>query len=62
MLQNGHSQKEIAEVIGKDKSTISREIRRNRDKKNGVYKSELTQKNIIKDKKKSQKKHILPMI
>ncbi len=41
MLQNGHSQREIAEIIGKDKSTISRGIRRNSDKRNGVYKFEL---------------------
>ncbi len=38
MLQNNHSQRKIAETIGKDKSTISREIRRNSDKRNGVYK------------------------
>jgi IS30 family transposase len=30
MLKIGHNQTEIAEVIGKDKSTISRELRRNR--------------------------------
>ena len=33
MIQNGHSQKEIAETIGEDKSTISREIKRNSDKR-----------------------------
>ena len=32
LLQAGHSQKEIAEVIGKDKSVISRELKRNGDK------------------------------
>jgi transposase, IS30 family len=58
MLQNGHSQREIAEIIGKDKSTISREIRRNRDKRNGVYKSKLAQKNYNKrQKEKPKKKH-----
>ena len=44
MLQKGYSQKEIAEAISKDKSTISREIKRNKDKRNGVYKPELAQK------------------
>lgn len=32
LLQAGHSQKEIAEIIGKDKSVISRELSRNRGK------------------------------
>lgn len=33
LLQAGHSQKEIAELTGKDKSVISREIRRNSGKR-----------------------------
>lgn len=33
LLDNGHKQKEIAKVLGVDKSTISREIKRNRRKK-----------------------------
>ena len=37
MLQKGSSQKEIAEAIGKDKSTVSREIKRNSDSRNGKY-------------------------
>ncbi len=56
MLQNGHSQKEIAEIISKDKSTISREIRRNRDKRNGVYKPELAQKKYNQRQKEKPKK------
>jgi IS30 family transposase len=44
MIQNGYSQKEIAEAIGKDKSTISREIRRNRDKRSGEYRPKLAQR------------------
>ena len=32
LLQAGHSQKEIAGIIGKDKSVVSRELRRNRGK------------------------------
>ena len=32
LLQAGHKQKEIAEIVGKDKSVISRELKRNRGK------------------------------
>jgi len=32
MLQNGYNQKEIALVIKKDKSVVSREIRHNADR------------------------------
>ena len=35
------SQQAIANRIGKDKSLVSREIRRNADKRNGTYKAEL---------------------
>ena len=34
------SQQAIANRIGKDKSVVSREIRRNADKRNGTYKAE----------------------
>jgi IS30 family transposase len=34
MLSQGYKQKEIASTIGKDKSVISREISRNKDKRN----------------------------
>ena len=34
---------EIAKEIGKDKSVVSREIRRNKDPRNGTYKAELAQ-------------------
>jgi len=44
LLQKGYSQKKIAETIGKDKSTISRELRRNCDKRSGKYNPELAQK------------------
>ena len=37
MLQNGYTQKDIAQVINKDKSVVSREISRNADKRNGQY-------------------------
>ena len=41
MLENGYKQSEIAVVIKKDKSVVSREIKRNSDKRNGTYKHEL---------------------
>lgn len=44
MLQQKYKQKEIAEAIGKDKSVVSREIRRNCDKRNGIYRFDLAQK------------------
>ena len=37
MYQNGFTQKIIAETIYKDKSVISREIKRNKNPKNGKY-------------------------
>jgi IS30 family transposase len=44
MLQKGYTQKQIAEAIGKDKSTVSREIRRNCDARSGAYRHELAQR------------------
>ncbi|WP_139180941.1 helix-turn-helix domain-containing protein, partial [Williamwhitmania taraxaci] len=39
MLQQGKLQKEIALFINRSPSVISREIRRNRDAKTGIYES-----------------------
>jgi len=44
MLERGFSQTEIAKTIRKDKSIISREIKRNKYKRNGKYKADLAQK------------------
>ncbi len=44
LKSKGYSQTEIGKSIGKNKSTISRELRRNSDLRNGVYKAELAQK------------------
>lgn len=44
MRTAGHSQKDIAKAIDKDKSVVSRELRRNSDQRNGVYKHELAQR------------------
>jgi hypothetical protein len=40
MLQNGYKQSEIAHVINKDKSVVSREIRRNADARSGQYRDD----------------------
>jgi IS30 family transposase len=44
MLQKGYKQKQIAEAIGKDKSTVCRELRRNCDARSGEYRYELAQR------------------
>jgi len=44
MLAQKYSQTEIGKVIGKDKSVISREIKRNKDLRSGKYKSDLAQR------------------
>jgi transposase, IS30 family len=44
MKRAGKTQKEIAQMIGKDKSVISREIHRNRDKRNGHYEADQAQR------------------
>lgn len=44
MLKEGYKQNEIAKIISKDKSVISREIRRNGDGRSGEYKEDLAQR------------------
>lgn len=44
LLKVGKSQTEIGKIISVDKSVISREVRRNRDERNGSYKAKLAQK------------------
>lgn len=53
MKRKNYTQKSIAEAIGKDKSVVSRELKRNSDKRNGVYKYELA---ISKTKKRKKEK------
>ena len=48
ILQNGYNQKEIALVIKKDKSVVSREIRRNADARSGVYRDDLAHRKYLK--------------
>jgi transposase, IS30 family len=51
-----YSQKKIAEILGKNKSVISREISRNCDQRNSVYKAELAHKKCLKRHKNKNKK------
>ena len=44
MLQQGTNPSVIARTIHKDKSVVSREIKRNSDQRSGVYKSDLAQR------------------
>jgi len=48
MKAENYSQKAIAEAIGKSPSTISRELRRNCDKRSGFYEPELAQRKCVK--------------
>lgn len=44
MKANGFSIKDICLAIGKDKSVLSREFKRNSDQRNGIYRADLAQK------------------
>ncbi|HOD61491.1 MAG TPA: IS30 family transposase [Bacilli bacterium] len=57
MIQQECKQKDIALAIGKDKSVVSRELRRNCDKRNEEYKADLAQRKYEK-RQKDKKKHI----
>ena len=52
----GISITKIAEYVGRDKSVISREIKRNSDQRNGVYKADLADKKAINRHKNKNKK------
>lgn len=51
LLSAGYSREAIAETIGVHKSTVGREIRRNRDGRSGVYNSQLAHRKSIARKK-----------
>jgi transposase, IS30 family len=58
MLQQNYKQIDIANAIGKDKSVVSREIKRNCDNRNGEYRSNLAQRkrdSRQKERKRSKK-------
>lgn len=44
LIAKNHTQMYIAEVIGKDKATVSRELKRNCDQRNGEYRLDLAQR------------------
>lgn len=48
MLQKGYTQSEIALVIKKDKSVVSRELRRNADARSGQYRDDLAHRKYLK--------------
>jgi IS30 family transposase len=52
----GEKQTRIAQIIGKDKSVVSRELRRNCDKRSGEYRAELAQQKCTKRHKEKRKK------
>ena len=56
LLTKGNTQEFIAKIIGKHKSVISREISRNKDKRNGKYSSCLAQRKYEKRVKEKPKK------
>ena len=56
MLKQGHNQSQIAKAINKDKSVVSREIKRNSDQRSGIYKDELANKKYAKRQKEKPKK------
>jgi transposase, IS30 family len=55
-LQDGFSQNKIAQLLGKDRSLISREISRNRDSRNGKYRACLAQRKTAERHKNKPKK------
>ena len=57
MKENGFNQKEIAETIGKDKSVVSRELKRNCDKRSKKYEADLAQRKY-QQRQKEKPKHI----
>ena len=59
MYQNGKRKSEIAEIIGKDKSVITRELQRNCDKRNGKYDAGLAQRKCMKRHLEKRKKVLL---
>ncbi len=56
MNRNGYKQKDIAKAINKDKSVVSRELNRNKDRRSGEYRYDLAQRKYIKRQKEKPKK------
>ncbi|NQY11105.1 MAG: helix-turn-helix domain-containing protein [Flavobacteriales bacterium] len=53
MLKEGYKQVQTAKAIGKNKSVVSRELKRNSDARNNVYKHELALRSMQNVRKKS---------
>jgi len=63
MFKAGHKQIDIAQAIGKDKSVVSREIKRNCDGRSGSYRSDLAQRKYCKRQKEKPKlKHFTDQV
>ncbi len=56
MMQQGLKQKDIALAIGKDKSVVSRELKRNCDNRNRKYKADLAQRKYESRQKNKRKR------
>ena len=56
LKKEGYLQKDIAEKIGKHRSVLSRELRRNCDLRNGEYRAELAQRKYQKRKQEKPKR------
>ncbi|MFT6964543.1 MAG: IS30 family transposase, partial [Flammeovirgaceae bacterium] len=55
MLGNGYSQRKIAEIIGVDESTVSKELKRNKDMRSGEYRAKLAHSKSEERKKEKPK-------
>ena len=58
MKTNGFSRKEICQTIGKDKSVLSRELKRNSCSESGKYREDRAQnKHEVRQSQKAKKEH-----
>ena len=55
MLKKGYNKSEIARIISKDKSVVFNEIKRNSDKRSGVYDDDLANRKYAKRQKEKRK-------
>ena len=57
MLQSGYNQSEVARTIGKNRSVVCREIKRNADRRSGIYRFDLANRKA-EHRKRNKAKHI----
>ena len=55
MLEQGKTKTEVAKIINKDKSVVTREIQRNSDQRSGTYRYELAHRKYEKRMKEKRK-------